>query len=55
MKEVAVETLWWVFLKYWINFLFEDEGPVLISPLCYDAVSFGPHGSLFIGKRKNLV
>lgn len=31
MKERAVEIKWSVFKKYWINFLFEDEGVIIIN------------------------
>ena len=54
MKETGVETTWAIFLKYWINFLFEDEGPILISPEKDDAFSFGPSGTVLIGKRKTI-
>jgi hypothetical protein len=31
MKERAVEITWSIFKKYWINFLFEDEGVIIIN------------------------
>jgi hypothetical protein len=31
MKERAVEIKWSIFIKYWINFLFEDEGVIIIN------------------------
>lgn len=49
--ETAVETTWEIFLKYWINFLFEDEGPILINPKSGYVLSFGPDGSVLVGKR----
>lgn len=53
MKELCVETVWWFFLKYWILFLFEDEGTLIINPSSLEAISFGPSGSVFIGNRKH--
>lgn len=52
MKERGIETIWECFLKYWISFLYDDEGPILLSPDTNEVVSFGPTGSLHIGKRK---
>jgi hypothetical protein len=31
MKERSVETKWRIFTKYWMNFLFEDEGMIIIN------------------------
>jgi hypothetical protein len=52
MKELAVETTIEVFLKYWINFLFESEGTLLINFNNGDAIRFSSSGALYIGKRK---
>ncbi len=30
MKEIAAETTWDIFCKFWINFLYEDEGVILV-------------------------
>lgn len=54
MKEHAVRTTWEIFLKYWINFLFEDEGPILISSEKKTALRFSATGSVFIGERKSI-
>jgi hypothetical protein len=54
MKECAIETTWGMFLKYWVNFLFDDEGPILISTEKEEAVSFSTTGLVFVGKRRPL-
>ncbi len=32
MKEVGIKTKWGVFCNNWVNFLYEDEGCILVSP-----------------------
>lgn len=54
MKECAVKTTWGIFLKYWVNFLFEDEGPILIRSEKKTAIRFSATGSVFIGERKSI-
>ena len=54
-EEDAVAAPWRVFLGHWINFLFHDEGPILLSPRFPQAVVFGPTGDLYIGTRFPLV
>lgn len=50
-RNSGVETTWEVFLKYWINFLFDDEGPVLINPDSNIIIIFGPNGNVIKGER----
>jgi hypothetical protein len=50
-EEHAIQTPWHVFLDHWINFLFEDEGSILLSPQYPQAVVFGPDGYLYAGTR----
>jgi hypothetical protein len=54
MREHSVETNWNLFLRHWIYFLYEDEGPIILNPTSDISVSFGPDGSLCIGKRNAL-
>jgi DUF2947 family protein len=51
MRERALRTLWSVFLRTWRNFLFSDEGPILVSLHHPEFVSFGPSGFMGIGNR----
>ena len=32
MKEIGVKTKWQIFARNWINFLYEDEGCILVVP-----------------------
>ena len=50
----SVETTWEIFLRHWINFLFEDEGPILINPRSKKVIIFGSTGSVLIGLKKEL-
>lgn len=49
-EREGIETTWKVFLKYWMNFLFNDEWPILVSPTQSERVVFSPDGSLAIAK-----
>lgn len=53
-REDGIETTWEIFLRYWINFLFNDEGPILINPSSKHVIRFGSDGSVRIGKRIDL-
>ena len=50
-KESAVETNWSIFIKHWANFLFEDEGVVLINTTNEKVLVFCSDGVLLKGKR----
>jgi hypothetical protein len=54
-RDCGVETTWAVFLKYWINFLFDDEGSILINPDSHRTVIFGPDGSVITTVRVDLL
>lgn len=49
-KQESVETTWKVFLKHWMNFLFDDEWPVLLSPTQPERIIFSPNGELWVAK-----
>jgi hypothetical protein len=55
MKERAIQTSWEIFLKYWINFLFDDECPILLSIETHKAIIFGPHGQTWFGNYPNTI
>jgi len=47
----VIETTWAVFKRNWKCFLFEDEGPFLISKTGSEVIWFGPNGRYKVGKR----
>jgi hypothetical protein len=53
MREIAIETTWSIFLKHWINFLFEDEGVIVVNNE-NDNIVVLSNGALFIGKRNSI-
>lgn len=48
----GVETTWRTFLDYWINFLFDDECPILVTDAYDEVILFTPDGKLHIGEGK---
>lgn len=54
MKESGVKTKWGVFLRNWINFLYEDEAPVLYVEGKNTAILFRPGGMVFAGKKDEI-
>jgi hypothetical protein len=50
-KESSVETKWNTFVKYWANFLFDDEGVILINTTNENVLVFCSDGVLLMGKR----
>lgn len=50
-KQSSVETSWGIFLKHWPNFLFEDEGVVLINKANDNILLFTSDGRLQMRKR----
>jgi hypothetical protein len=50
-KESSVETKWNIFIKYWANFLFDDEGVILINTKNENVLVFCSDGILLTGKR----
>ncbi|NVD06829.1 DUF2947 family protein [Vibrio sp. JPW-9-11-11] len=51
-KYNVVETKWSVFKKYWKNFLFYDDGPILIGRRRSEALWFDSEGNVKLGLRK---
>ena len=51
-KYNVIETKWSIFKKYWKNFLFYDDGPILIGRRRSEALWFSDNGSVKIGNRK---
>ena len=49
--EHVIETTWDVFSRHWKNFLFLDDGPILIGKKRKEAVQFQQNGSFAVGKR----
>ncbi len=52
-RSTVIETYWQTFTRYWINFLFEDEGPILIAKDKNELFTFGPSDNIFYAIRKN--
>ena len=51
-KYNILETKWSAFKKYWKNFLFYDDGPILIARRRNEALWFNSDGMVKLGKRK---
>jgi hypothetical protein len=49
-KECAAETSWEIFLKHWANFLFDDEGVILLNTTNGNMLVFCSDGILYKGK-----
>ena len=47
----GVETTWGIFLRNWINFLYEDEAPVLFIRSKNIAVIFRPMGTILASEK----
>ena len=50
-SDHIIETKWSVFRKHWKNFLFFDNGPILIGRKRKQAVQFFDNGTYRLGKR----
>ena len=50
MREHCVTTLWTTFCDHWINFLYEDEGVILLLPSRAEAFLFS-NGRAWVGRR----
>ncbi len=50
MKEAGLKTNWGVFLRNWGNFLYEDEGCILVFPEHEESLVLS-NGSAWLGKR----
>ncbi len=51
-KYNVIETKWSVFKKHWKNFLFYDDGPILIGRRRKEALWFDTQGTVKLGFRK---
>ncbi|MCZ4294024.1 DUF2947 domain-containing protein [Vibrio sinaloensis] len=51
-KYNIIETKWSVFKKHWKNFLFYDDGPILIGRRRGEALWFDTKGNVKMGFRK---
>jgi hypothetical protein len=49
-KQKGIETTWNIFLRHWMNFLFDDEWPILLNPARSERIVFSPSGELGITK-----
>lgn len=50
-KYNILETKWAVFKKHWKNFLFYDDGPILLGRRRSEALWFATNGTVKIGNR----
>ncbi|CCN37277.1 hypothetical protein VINI7043_12091 [Vibrio nigripulchritudo ATCC 27043] len=50
-KYNIIETKWAFFKKYWKNFLFYDDGPILIGRRRNEALWFSDSGTVKVGYR----
>ena len=53
-KYNMIETTWGIFRQHWKNFLFYDDGALLISAKRKEALSFQQDGTVLIGHRTPL-
>ena len=50
-KYNIIETKWAIFKKHWKNFLFFDDGPILIGRRCSEVLWFNTNGTVKLGHR----
>ncbi|MGF1909867.1 DUF2947 domain-containing protein [Vibrio kasasachensis] len=50
-KYNVLETKWSIFKKHWKNFLFYDDGPILIARRRNEALWFSDNGQVKLGQR----
>ncbi|PMO52455.1 hypothetical protein BCT11_24940 [Vibrio sp. 10N.222.52.B12] len=50
-KYNVIETKWSIFKKYWKNFLFYDDGPMLLGRRRSEALWFDSKGNVKLGER----
>lgn len=51
-KYNVIETKWIIFKKHWKNFLFYDDGPILLGRRRSQALWFNSNGQVKLGNRK---
>ncbi len=54
-SEAVLETTWDIFSRHWKNFLFFDDGCILIGRKRKQAVQFHQNGTVAIGKKGTVV
>lgn len=50
-NENIIETTWDVFTKNWKNFLFLDDGPILVGKRRKEVIQFQQNGQFLLGKK----
>ncbi len=50
-KYNILETKWWLFKKHWKNFLFFDDGPILLGRRRNQALWFASNGTVKLGNK----
>jgi hypothetical protein len=50
-RDNVIETTWLLFQKYWKNFLFMDDGPILLGKKRHQVVQFNNNGYFKIGHK----
>ncbi|MEI6893100.1 MAG: DUF2947 family protein [Colwellia sp.] len=50
-RDNVIETNWLVFKRCWKNFLFMDDGPILLGKKRQQTVQFTPNGYFKIGQK----
>jgi len=53
MREHGIETNWQIFCSHWINFLYEDEGCIVLFPKDLNVFIFS-NGRVWHGRRETL-
>lgn len=51
-KYNVIETKWVIFKRHWKNFLFYDDGPILLGRRRSQALWFNSNGQVKLGNRK---
>ena len=51
-REKVIETTWAVFQRCWKNFLFMDDGTILMGKKRQEAVQFFPNGTFKVGTKR---
>lgn len=50
-RDTVLETTWLIFQKYWKNFLFMDDGPILLGKRRQQVVQFNNNGNFKVGTK----
>jgi hypothetical protein len=52
-RDNVIETSWLIFKRHWKNFLFMDDGPILLGKKRQQVVQFNSNGQFKIGQKPN--